>query len=315
MTPYNKPKVGIFSKPINLDQEVIGIRDYITHLFKNILEIGKKIKTKVIKVRKKKHIDFNCQIIHRKSWAEEVFKDMQDNHIFYQKFKKPKDLAIVMTHNYKNKSLFEKSLDHLGIESYIVLSHPEKKNWNHIYKEEWILEYLKSGKCQEDLILYCDSNDCIMRENPQKIVSIFSKFNCELLFMSTSMVKGYPTKECRIWAKRFNSSSNRHLNAGVFVGKKRFLIKFFEDFLEIVKAIQLQKHQIWKSLRDYYKEKNILVYSKNSKTPKLNITDQNIIRYMHPNYPKIKIDVNNRFACRNYRHLWGYLGKIIKFLY
>jgi len=202
MTPYNKPKVGIFSKPINLDQEVIGIRDYITHLFKNILEIGKKIKTKVIKVRKKKHIDFNCQIIHRKSWAEEVFKDMQDNHIFYQKFKKPKDLAIVMTHNYKNKSLFEKSLDHLGIESYIVLSHPEKKNWNHIYKEEWILEYLKSGKCQEDLILYCDSNDCIMRENPQKIVSIFSKFNCELLFMSTSMVKGYPTKECRIWAKR-----------------------------------------------------------------------------------------------------------------
>lgn len=315
MTSNKKCKVGFFTKPINLDQEPIGIRDYINHLFQNILIVGKKIKTEVIKVRKKKHVDFNCPIIHRKSWAEEVFKDMQDNHIFYQKFKKPNDLAIIMTHNYKSKSLFEKSLDHLGIEEYTVLSHPEKKNWNHIYKEEWTLEYLKSGKCQEDLILYCDSSDCIMIDNPQKIVGIFSKFNCELLFMSTSMVKGYPTDECRRWAEKFNCSSTRHLNAGVFIGKKRFLIKFFEDFLEIVKAIQLQKHHIWKSLRDYYKEKNIQAYSKNSKTPKVNITDQNIIRYMHPNYPQIKIDINNSLACRNYKHFWGYFGKILKFLY
>jgi len=316
MTSDKKPKLIIFSKPINLDQEPIGIGDYITHLFKNILEKVKKIKKKMINVRKKKHIDFGCPIIHRKSWVEEVFKDMQDNHIFYQKFKKPNNLAIVMTHNYKIKSLFEKSLDHLGIEDYVVLSHPEKKNWTHIYKEEWILEYLKSGKCQEDLILYCDSNDSIMIDNPQKIVNIFSKFNCELLFMSTSMVKGYPTIECRKWAERFNGSSNRHLNAGVFIGKKSFLIKFFEDFLEIEKAIQLQKHPIWKSLRDYYKLKNIQVHLKNSKFPRLNITDQNIIRYMHPNYPQIKIDINNRLAFRNYRrHLWSYIDKIIKFLY
>ena len=313
MTSDKKRKVGFFTKPI--DQETSGIGSYLKQLIKNTKRKFKKIKNILTTLRKKKHTDFSCPIIHQKFWVEDINRDMHKNNIFHQKFKKPDNLAIVTAHNYKTKSIFEKSLDHLGIKDYVCLNHPEITEWNHIYKPTWLLKYLKSGKCKEDLILFCDSADCILINDPKKIVDLFFKFKCELLFMSTNMAEGYPTKECRIWAKNFNGTSYRHLNSGVYVGKKNFIIKFLEEFMCIIKDIQLRKHPIWKSLRDYYREKNINAYSIKSSRVKLIISEQNIFRYMHPKYPQIKIDINNSLACRNYKHFWGYFGKILKFLY
>ena len=267
-------------------------------------------------MKKKKHKNFKCILIHRKSWAEDVFKDMQKNKIFYQKCSKPNNLAIVMTHNYTTKSLLEKNLDHLGIDNYVCLNRPEVTEWNHIYKITWLLDYLKSRNCTEDLILYCDPADVVFINDPQKILDIFSKYKCELLFMSTTMPRGYPTKESRTWAKHFNGTIYQHLNAGVFIGRKSFLIEILEDFLKLLKEIQLRKHPIWKLLRDYYPDKNIDTYSKKTSQNELNISDQNIFRYMHPKYPQVKIDIHNELAIRNRMNIFTYFKYIIyNFIY
>lgn len=311
-----KNETGIFIKPINLEYRSIGIKGHLRSLIKNTLKRLKKIKKGLKRLKKKSHKNFKCILIHRKSWAEDVFKDMQKNKIFYQKFSKPNNLAITTAHNYKTKSLFEKSLDHLGIDNYVCLNHPEVTEWYHPYKLIWLLEFLKSGNCKEDLILMCDAADSIFINDPKKIIDIFSKYKCELLFMSTTMPRGYPTKESRIWAKHFNGTSYQHLNSGIYIGRKNFLLKFLEEFLSIVRKIQLEKHPIWKSLRDYYQDKNIDAYSRKSFQYDLKIADQNIFRFMHPKYPQVKIDIYNELAIRNRMNIITYLKYFInKFIY
>lgn len=262
-------------------------------------------------LNRKKPEDFNCPIIHRKSIAEAIFKDMIKTKIFYHKFKKPPNLAILVTHNFKKRSLFELNLDFLGIKDYVILNDPDITEWNHIYKHKWILEYLKSHKFKEEIILYCDADDCILIEDPQKIIEIFLDYDCDLLFMSTNWDFGYPTKDSRIWATIHNGTNKRHLNAGVYIGKKAFLINFLEDLLNIIEAIQLKKHPIWKSISDYYNKKFKYSYSTKSTPPNLKIQDQNIIRYMHPKYPQIKIDISNKLAYRNGMNLLTKLKYVI----
>ena len=70
--------------------------------------------------------------------------------------------------------LLEKNLDYLGIDNYVCLNRPEVTEWNHIYKITWLLDYLKSRNCKEDLILYCDPADTIFIDLSYMVEDRFS---------------------------------------------------------------------------------------------------------------------------------------------
>ena len=218
-----------------------------------------------------------------------------------KKFSRPDNLAIVTAHNYTHKSIFEKSLEHFGISDYICLHHPEIEDWNHKLKLIWLNEYLKSPKCKEELILFCDANDCILIDDPNKIIQIFVEHSCKMLFMSTKMKRGYPDKKSLRFAKKHNKSSSkkiRHLNSGVFIGEKYFVMTVLEDLLQIIKEIDANTHPITKAIVEYYGKESSSCPA--STYDKIYIPDQNIFRYLYPKYyPDMKIDLDNKLAYRN----------------
>ena len=242
---------------------------------------------------------YNCPIIHHEKIANELFSDMVDNS--QKKFSRPNNLAIITAHNYIHKSLFEKSLEHFGVYDYICLHHPEIKDWNHKLKLFWLLSYLKTDNCKEDLVLFCDANDCILIDDPSKIIQIFKEYSCKMLFMSTKMKRGYPDKKSLSFAKKHNKSSSkktRHLNSGVFVGERRFIIHVLEDLIQIINEIDDNTHPITKSIVNYYDKESSSCPA--STYDKIYIPDQNIFRYLYPKYyPDMKIDLDNKLAFRN----------------
>ena len=188
------------------------------------------------------------------------------------KFKCPENLTIVTVSTYPEKSIFEQSLDFLGITDYVVLSKPIKTQWRHTYKIEWILEFLQSRRCKTEYLLYCDARDTILVDDPHKILDIFETMYGELIFSSTVSKKGifHRMPQLLDWTRTVAQKNSKYLNAGTFVGKTKFIQQVFES------AITL----IGKFSRPY--------------------SDQDILRYLRPVfYPEMNIDYFNKIFYRN----------------
>lgn len=242
---------------------------------------------------------YGCPIIHHEKIANELFGSMADN--CRKKFIRPEKLAIITAHNYSHKSLFEKSMEHFGIFDYVCLHHPEIIDWNHKLKLIWLLSYLKTGKCKEDLILFCDANDCILINDPARAIDILREYSCRMLFMSTKMKRGYPDRKSLSFAKKHNKTAKRkirHLNSGVFIGEKQFITHILEEVVRIIQEIENHSHPITRAITNYYGKESSSCPP--STYDKIYIPDQNIFRYLYPKYyPEMKIDLDNKLAFRN----------------
>ena len=187
------------------------------------------------------------------------------------KFKCPKNLTIVTVSTYPEKSIFEQSLDFLGITDYIVLSQSIETGWRNTYKLEWILEFLQSGKCKTEYLLYCDARDTILIDDPHRILDIFETMHDELIFNSTISKRGIFRRMPQLldWTKRVAQKNSRYLNAGAFVGKTALVQKLFEAAVPLIGR--------------FYRS-----------------SDQDILRYLQPAfYPDMNIDYFNRIFYRN----------------
>jgi len=138
----------------------------------------------------------------------------------------PPELTILLIHNHDYEPLMEKSLRYAGIENFIVLRPPISGPWVHTVKINAIVNYLKSGACKTEYLLYCDSNDAILKDDPKKAIRYLEEENCELLFSKTRSKKVYDyLPQVKIWtdqvAKEYGSPV-WYINAGVFVGQTFF---------------------------------------------------------------------------------------------
>lgn len=82
-------------------------------------------------------------------------------------------------------------------------------------------EYLDKFESDDNrLILFSDSYDVIINDNPQSILEKFKQFDCDLLFSAESLI--WPDKNL---APKFpqNSSPYKYLNSGGFIGSIRSL--------------------------------------------------------------------------------------------
>ena len=115
--------------------------------------------------------------------AGNKLKYLIKNNINKNKFSKPKDLLITTVSTYKKKSLFEKSLDHIGIKDYHVIGKNKTfKKWYNFYKIQWIYEFLNNYTGNEKYLLFSDARDAIIQDDPNKILDIYKSKKCKLLF-------------------------------------------------------------------------------------------------------------------------------------
>ena len=209
----------------------------------------------------------------------------------------PTDLTIVLVHNYESEPILEKSLRYVGIDNFVVIK-PEGGKWqSNSVKLTELRNYIDRGDCPTDTILYIDSDDAVLRDDPAKAVAYLHDEDCDLLFSSTSGIKHFHyLPECKRWADqlaRDHGCKNRYLNTGVFVGKTAFLKEVLdaaadyvtEDDLPTAERTRLSRQgRLLKELPDF---------------PKRCGSDQLVLRFLHRRFhPRIKIDFKGRLALR-----------------
>jgi len=191
----------------------------------------------------------------------------------------------------------ELCLRYVGIDNYVVLRPQVKGTWRHTIKLEMIYTYLKSGACKTDYILYCDSDDAILRDDPVKGIRYLEEENCDLLVSCTKFIgRGYEyLPRAKAWADNIAKEQGYpgwYLNSGVFVGRRAFLL----EVLEIALAYS----------RDHYNPAKHIPFDDSndlsewhSAFPEGCSSDQIILRYLYPRlYPRMKIDYAQRLALK-----------------
>jgi len=246
--------------------------------------------------REKKLTVGHQPIIHRTKWANFFFLIMKRDPLMEGVFKCPNNLTVATVNTYREKSLFEKSLDYVGVD-HVVLQEPFKGPWKSILKLKFVLNYLKSGSCKTDYFLYCDARDAILWDDPQKIVDVLESTECDLLFGSTMFKGGWMCMpKVREWTKTVARKKGRYLNAGVFIGKPDFIKEVLEEaskYFSKKGLTKLQYDKLGRGLRDTKLCKALPKYPKGA-------LDQDILRFLHPKfYPKMDIDYRNQIAYRN----------------
>lgn len=255
-------------------------------------------------------------IIHSGELAKECLDWMIDIGHLKDVFTKPDNITYITCHNYiddetgtaesklhrynqlyksedgRKITMFEKSLEWLGIGSPVVLTKPvcghhvtdknmiEKNGmYSHIMKEEWVLEYLESDNFPNtELVMWCDAGDVIFIDNPQRIIDVFYEYDCDLLYSTTTFFHGDKggyhddfMEDAARWQNELKP--NLYLNAGVVIGRPDFAKEVLRAMLELKWDKRFTQHP--PEAPEHMKMAD----------------DQEVLRYLHPKfYPRMKID-------------------------
>lgn len=206
-------------------------------------------------------------------------------------------LTILLVHNRPYRTILEQSLDYLGVKNYAVIRPTVVGEWRQTFKLLALLDYLERGECKTDFVLYCDSDDAIIRDDPDKAVDLLHEYNCEALFSNTSSAHYYSMSDAEIWARetarKENATDRRiHLNSGVYVARTEFLVKILRQAVKFVTKDDLPIRIV-----EQLREKDPQTLHKNF--PYGKGCDQSIFRLLHPTfYPQMKVDYASRLALR-----------------
>lgn len=213
----------------------------------------------------------------------------------------PAQLTILLIHNYEKESILEKSLRYVGIENFVLLK-PESGQWpSNTVKLIELKKYLDRGDCPTEYVLYIDSDDAVLRGDPEKAVQYLHEEKCDLLFSCTYDQKHFDLlekylPETRRWVDqlaRDHGCEQLYLNSGVYIGKTTFLKEILNMALEFVTEHDLNPTELNKLHRRGTLAEALPEFPKGAGS------DQMIFRYLHPRfYPRVMIDFKRRLALR-----------------
>lgn len=210
----------------------------------------------------------------------------------------PSEIQIVLIHNYDKMSLAEKSLRYVGINNYTVLKPEINGPWRNAEKLVILKKFLESKTSGSKYILYLDSSDVILRDEPRKALTYLREQKCDLLFSKTAFSAGYECmREVEAWtsnvAEKYGHSSS-HLNSGVYIGTVDFLLEVLDSALEFVTNNDLTPKESWDLLQHGRLCEHLPDF------PKAVGSDQMIMRYLYRQfYPRMKIDYPGKLALRS----------------
>lgn len=139
------------------------------------------------------------------------------------------NLTILTWSNYPKQTILEESVSYLGAECVVLGKGLPTFPLN--AKITLTLEYLESGACGTDLVLWIDSRDAVLLADPARIVRLFEESDCEALFSTTD----FPFPGCgpiHAVERSFpeaKDSLTPYLNSGVVIGNKEFLIEILRE--------------------------------------------------------------------------------------
>ena len=209
----------------------------------------------------------------------------------------PPELTILLIHNYKTEPIMEKSLRYTGIDDFVALKPKFEGSWVNTIKLVELKRFLDSGACSTEYILYCDSDDAVLRDDPAKAIEYLREEDCDLLLSNTGWKAGYECMpEIKKWADQNAKESGRtqcYINSGVYVGRTEFLRSVVDSTLEYITDHDLPRVEYWRLLKEGTLCETLPEY------PKGVGSDQVLFRYVHPQYyPRMKIDYKGRLALR-----------------
>ena len=149
-----------------------------------------------------------------------------------------KDLTIVTWNSFQNKSLVERSLEHLGVPHLVLGKDAANKPWNHFYKIETLLGAI--GSISTKYILGLDAFDVMVLDDPAKVVERFERsFKCDLLYNASvyEWPKDYHTRQFEENASR---TAFRYLNGGIFIGNTEYIKYVLDMAVKLRKEMQVE---------------------------------------------------------------------------
>ena len=239
-------------------------------------------------------------VIHDKFFAKNRLSDLLKNSL-QNKFTVPDTLKIILISTSKSKTVAEQSLDFLGLTDYAVIKKEIPANeWRGVLKIKWIEEYLlHHEKSNRKHILYFDSYDAIIRNDPRIAMELLQENRCKMLLSTTKFAGGYESMpETLQWAKSIAPNPtvpSIFLNAGVFIAEREFLLSVFQKVHKYITGNELRREEY----RTLLLKRNDSFWKNLKEFPKGIGSDQVILRYLHPKlHPEMKIDYTERLACR-----------------
>lgn len=238
---------------------------------------------------KNKLTNIESYLFHSKI-AFKVHEKMIANLKLKGSFKTPEDLTIISYHNYKNKPLFERNMDFLGLE---YLSIKADTPYYFSKKTELIYSMVKNGEIKTKYVLICDSDDVIFTKDPKDMVEVFETFGCDILFCSTDwdfvrkttydknkysdgFSQDLVMKEQKDWVNTV-LKQNKYINCGAYIFKTNSILDILEENIKYIN----------------YDDKLELDFPYGN-------SDQTIYRWLEPKfYPRIKVDYDNKLFTHN----------------
>jgi hypothetical protein len=207
----------------------------------------------------------------------------------------PPDMTIVLVHNREYEPIMERSLRYVGIEEYVALRVQLERQWRHTFKLVTLLHYLDSGSCETEYLFYCDADDVVLRDDPQKAIRYLRESNCDWLFSFDEFSEGYQCMpQVKAWADQKAEESGyprRYPNSGVWIARRSFVHEVLR-----VAAAYITDHDLTVTERRRLVAAGTLC-QKLPDFPKGVGSDQMLLRYLHPRfYPGIKVDYEGNLS-------------------
>jgi hypothetical protein len=234
-------------------------------------------------------------ILHDGRYTDHLPSWLLINSLCRGQFSRPGHLAILLIHNRSYKTVLEQSLDWLGIEGYsIVRPHLPKGIWRNTYKIPAALEFVK--QCKDEFILSIDSDDAVLMGNPARAMDLLEESGGQALFSTTNHT-GYDfmpeigehfRREAQ--AAGWSGSNSIHLNAGVYISRRKPLVEFLESAVKYV----TDDEPLWRDYASLPRGSEV-----HSSFPLACGSEQNIFRFIYPRFaPDLRLDYERRLAFR-----------------
>lgn len=177
------------------------------------------------------------------------------------RYGRPPELTLVTCNNgHPSMGLFEESLRRVGLQCR-VLGHGIDPWVNSQHKPRLLLEAART--VDTELMLYADSRDAVLIDDPQRAVDLFRSLDCELL-MGADMMSWPALPAFRKFEKAVPEAAGtdfRYLNGGTWIGRAAFVQEFFEAALQTAPV------------------------------PEASDSEQGILRQLFPRfYPRVRLD-------------------------
>jgi hypothetical protein len=209
---------------------------------------------------------------------------------------RPAELSILLVHDRAKPTIAEQALHYCGIDDYIVVQPPPGTQWRNSLKLRLMADWL-ARDCDTDYVLYVDSDDAVIRDQPARAIDYLHEAGADLLFSDTAFVGGYRCMPgVRRWADARARAAGRsacYLNAGVFVGRASFLAEVLDAALACVTDDDLGRAEFFELM---FAGK---LCDRLADFPRGSGSDQEILRYLQPRFhPRMQVDYTARLALR-----------------